>query len=432
MHSRELRRPPLPDGLTAAERDFCVELRRVVDAAGYSFRALEDVTSGNRCFFSKSQWGRWLNGQAQPPRRAARMLVERLAGDDIDAGHLIDLWDRAFVPGSRLGDSRQWMPDADPTCAGAGSARPGQGEPERIVPRELPPRVPGFTGRSAELKELARLLDRPGVQGPEPVVITAIGGTAGVGKTALAVHWAHQAADRFPDGQLYVNLRGYDPGQPVAAADALAGFLRALGVPGQDIPPGRDERAARYRSLLAGRRVLVVLDNAGSAEQVRPLLPGAPACAVLVTSRDALAGLVAGDGAARLDLDVLPPEEAMALLRSLIGARVDAEPAAAAELAGQCCRLPLALRVAAELIASRPAMPLARLAGELADLSTRLDLLETGGDPRTGVRTVLSWSYHHLDPCAARAFRLLGLHPGPDFELYAAAALSGAALLQAR
>jgi len=191
-------------------------------------------------------------------------------------------------------------------------------------------------------------------QTPGTVVISAIGGTAGVGKTALAVHWAHQVAGRFPDGQLYVNLRGYDPGQPMPAADALAGFLRALGVPGQDIPADEDERAARYRSLLAGRRVLVVLDNAGSVEQARPLLPGTEACAAVVTSRDSLAGLIARDGAARLDLDLLPLADAVGLLRALIGGRVDAEPGAAAALAGQCARLPLALRVAAERAAARP------------------------------------------------------------------------------
>ena len=229
------------------------------------------------------------------------------------------------------------------------------------------------------------------------MVISAIGGTAGVGKTALAVQWAHQVAGRFPDGQLYVNLRGYDPGQPVTAADALAGFLRALGVPGQDIPAEEDERAARYRSLLAGRRMLVVLDNAGSVEQVRPLLPGAAGCVVLVTSRDALAGLVARDGARRLDLDLLPLPDAVGLLRALIGARVDADPAAAAALAERCARLPLALRVAAELAAARPDVPLAELAGELADQQRRLDLLDAGGDPRTAVRAVFSWSYRHLD-----------------------------------
>jgi tetratricopeptide (TPR) repeat protein len=218
----------------------------------------------------------------------------------------------------------------------------------------------------------------------------------------------------------------------VAAADAQAAFLRSLGVPGQDIPPGADERAARYRSLLAGKQVLVVLDNAGSADQVRPLLPGTPSCAVVVTSRDGLAGLVAGDGAVRLDLDVLPPEEAVALLRALIGARVDAEPAAAAALADQSCRLPLALRVAAELAASRPAHSLAALTAELADLRTRLDLLDASDDPRTQVRAVFSWSCRRLDADAARAFRLAGQHPGPDIEPYAAAALTGTTVPQAR
>jgi tetratricopeptide (TPR) repeat protein len=252
-----------------------------------------------------------------------------------------------------------------------------------------------------------------------------------VGKTALAVHWAHQVADRFPDGQLYVNLRGYDPDQLVPVADALAGFLRTLGVPGSDIPPEPDERAARYRSLLAGRRMLVVLDNAGSVEQVRLLLPGTPACVTVVTSRDSLPGLVARDGAVRLDLDLLPAADAVSLLRALIGQRADADPGAAEALAAQCCRLPLALRVAAELAAARPAIPLAGLVGELADQQRRLDLLDAGGDSRTAVRTVFSWSCRHLDPAAARMFRLLGLHPGPDLDRHAAAALTGAAVKQA-
>ena len=189
------------------------------------------------------------------------------------------------------------------------------------APRQLPGAVAQFTGRSAELTRLSELLDQVGGHAPGTVVISAIGGTAGVGKTALAVHWAHQVADRFPDGQLYVNLRGYDPDQVVPAADVLAGFLRALGVPGSDVPPGTDDRAARYRSLVSGRRMLVVLDNAGSVEQVRPLLPGTPACVTVVTSRDSLAGLVAREGAVRLDLDLLPAAEAVSLLQALIGER---------------------------------------------------------------------------------------------------------------
>jgi tetratricopeptide (TPR) repeat protein len=264
------------------------------------------------------------------------------------------------------------------------------------------------------------------------VVIAVVSGTAGVGKTALAVHWARQAAGAFPDGQLYVNLRGYDPGQPVLPADALAGFLRGLGLAGQDIPPGEDERAAAYRSLLNGRRVLVVLDNAGSVEQVRPLLPGCPSCLVVVTSRDSLAGLVARHGARRLNLDILPLDDAIALLRTLIGARVDAEPRAAAALAGQCARLPLALRVAAELAAANSGSRLDELASELADEQRRLDLLDAGGDGRTAVRGVFSWSYRHLPAGAARAFRLAGLYLGPRFDAYAIAAMTGVTATQAR
>jgi tetratricopeptide (TPR) repeat protein len=295
------------------------------------------------------------------------------------------------------------------------------------VPRELPGTAAHFTGREGELAVLTRLLDRGGDQAPGTVVISAIGGTAGVGKTALAVHWAQQVADRFPGGQLYVNLRGYDPDQLVPPTDALAGFLRALGVPGPDIPPEPDERAARYRSLLAGQRMLVMLDNAGSVEQVRLLLPGTPGCVTVVTSRDSLPGLVARHGAVRLDLDLLPTTDAVSLLRALIGPRVDADPAAAEALAAQCCRLPLALRVAAELAAARPAVPLAGL----ADQQRRLDLLDAGGDSRTAVRAVFSWSTRHLDPAAARMFRLLGLHPGPGLDRYAAAALADAPVRQA-
>ena len=289
------------------------------------------------------------------------------------------------------------------------------------VPRQLPAAVGSFTGRGPELEMLT---GHSGSEGSQTMVISAIGGTAGVGKTALAVQWAHQVAERFPDGQLYVNLRGYDQGQPLAPGDVLAGFLAALGVPGPQIPAELDDRAAAYRSVLAGRRVLIVLDNASDAGQVRPLLPGEPGCLVLVTSRDLLAGLVARDGAVRVLLDALPLDDAVALLRVLIGARVDAEPQAAAQLAGLCSCLPLALRVAAELAAARPTMSLVALAGEL-DGQGRLDALEAGADPGTAVRAVFSWSYRYLSPTAAQAFRLAALHPGTDFDSRAAAALSG-------
>ncbi len=307
---------------------------------------------------------------------------------------------------------------------------PGDGE--QVVPRQLPAAVRKFIGRQDELAALTGLLDQSGTsRGVPAVVISAIGGMAGVGKTALAVHWAHQVAEHFPDGQLYVNLHGFDSGEPSAAADALAGFLRALGCAGPDIPADAEERAGAYRSRVAGRRMLVVLDNARRAEQVRPLLPGSPGCMTLVTSRDAMAGLVAGDGAVRLGVDVLPMPEAVRLLRGLIGARVTDDPAAAERLARQCGRLPLALRVAAELAVDRPGAALADLTAELTSLQRRLDVLDTGGDERTAVRSVLSWSYKALSPEAGRLFRLTGLHPGPSFDRYAAAALGGTTLSQA-
>jgi len=335
-------------------------------------------------------------------------------------------------PGAQLRELHQQILTADPALAVPESVLTAGDQDRRNVPRQLPAPVAQFAGRTTELAALTGLLNRHDVQMPGTLVISAIGGTAGVGKTALAVQWAHQVAEKFPGGQLYVNLRGYDPAQPMPAKNALAGFLRALGVPGQSIPPEEDERAAQYRSLLAGRRILVLLDNAGSTEQVRPLLPGTPSCCVVVTSRDSLAGLVARDGAARLNLDLLPLEDAVALLRALIGARVDADPGAAATLTEQCCRLPLALRIAAELAAARPHVSLAGLVDELAHQQRRLDLLDVGGDPRTAVRAVFSWSYRHLDSAAARAFRLAGLHPGSYVDPYAVAALTGATLEQSR
>jgi DNA-binding SARP family transcriptional activator len=285
------------------------------------------------------------------------------------------------------------------------------------VPRELPADIAAFTGRSAELAELDRLL--------ADATVTVLSGTAGVGKTALAVHWAHRIASQFPAGQLYLDLRGYDPAAPVSPADALAALLRSLGLPGADLPAELAERAARYRSLIAGRRVLVLLDNARDADQARHLLPGTPGCAALVTSRDSLAGLVARDGAKRLQLDPLPIADAIALLRKLVGDRVDADPAAAAMLADQASRLPLSLRVAAELAAARPDDSLSYLAAELAGQPGRLDLLDAGGDPRTAVRAVFSWSYQHLNAPAARAFALISAHPGTDWQRFGVAALTG-------
>lgn len=331
-------------------------------------------------------------------------------------------------PGAGLRETHQRILTADPVLE---SASLSEGGYQSAVPRVLPAAVRHFAGRQDELTALHGLLDQADEEAPGTVVISAIGGTAGVGKTALAVHWAHQVVERFPDGQLYVNLRGYDPGPPVPAGDALAGFLRAMGVPGHQIPAEADERAARYRSLLAGRRMLVLLDNARSAEQVRPLLPAAAGCLALVTSRDALVGLVARDGARRLELDLLPLAEAAGLLRALIGERAATDPGATQTLAVQCARLPLALRVAAERAIAHPGASVASLVAELADERSQLDLLEAGGDPRTAIRAVFSWSYRDLDAAAARAFRLTALNPGSDLDAYATAALTGTTLEQA-
>jgi DNA-binding SARP family transcriptional activator/tetratricopeptide (TPR) repeat protein len=362
---------------------------------------------------------------------ARHRLAEQLGvdpGSELRRVHLAIL--RGTLPPPGPGPARAALADPNTATAGPGHGTAGP------VPAQLPADVPCFTGRARELAYLDRLLEgepREGAGGGHAAMaICAVCGMAGVGKTALAVHWAHRSSHRFRDGQLYVNLRGYGPDRPLPAAEALAAFLRALGMAGGDIPLGVDERAAAYRSLLAGRRMLVVLDNAASFDQVRPLLPGAPSCAVVVTSRDSLAGLVALHGARRLDLDLLSHAEALALLKSLLDDRVDAEPDAAATLAAQCGRLPLALRVAGELASTRPAAELADLVSELADERRRLDVLDAGGDPHAAVHGVFSWSYKHLPTSAARTFRLLGLHPGPDHDSYAAAALIGTSLDQTR
>lgn len=315
----------------------------------------------------------------------------------------------------------------------AGPERPPAvpARPVRRAPAQLPADVYAFTGREHELSILDGLLaENDG--GSTVVVVAAVSGTAGVGKTSLALRWAHQVRDRFPDGQLYVDLRGYDAEQPLSVADALARNLTALGLSGSDIPLDTDDRASRYRTELSDKRMFILLDNAATADQVRPLLPGAPGCLVVVTSRDSLAGLVARHGARRLSLDLLPVGTAVRLLGWLIGDRVAAEPAAAETLAEECARLPLALRVAAELAVARPAVPLSELVAELADQQQRLDLLDADLDPRTAVRAVFSWSYQHLADETSAAFRLLGLHPGQDFDAYAAAALGDSDLSQAR
>ncbi|WP_425764048.1 BTAD domain-containing putative transcriptional regulator [Micromonospora sp. DT229] len=290
----------------------------------------------------------------------------------------------------------------------------------RVRPAQLPFGPPGFVGRELELTRLDAAVDDR-ADGPTTVVISAICGMAGIGKSALALHWAHRVADRFPDGQLHVNLRGYDGGEVVAPADALLGFLEALGVPLARIPSSLDARIGLYRSLLASREMLIVLDNARDAEQVRPLLPGTGRSVVIVTSREQLHSLVTAEGARLLALDVLTATESTHLLRSRIGGdRLDVEPDAVADMIEASGRLPLALSIVAARVATRPTFTLEAIAAELRPPEARLEVLADGD-----VRRVFSWSYRALSPVAARLFRLIGLHPGPELTSAAAAALLG-------
>ncbi|HEX6347345.1 ATP-binding protein [Umezawaea sp.] len=291
--------------------------------------------------------------------------------------------------------------------------------PPSPVPRQLPADVREFVNRSEGLRFLT-LMAREAVN---RVVVCVIVGTAGVGKTSLAVRWAHQVATDFPDGQLYVNLRGYDAGPPISPDEALDRFLRALGVPGNLVPADLDARSAQFRSLLAGQRILMLLDNAATPAQIRPLLPGTAGCLVLVTSRSKLSGLISREGAHRLRLEILPVEDSVALLRGLVAEhRPRDSDDGLAELARLCARLPLALRIAAERAISRPRTPLGDLIGELRDESSLWDALGSDDDSEA-VRTVFAWSYRALSKEAGRLFRLLGLYPGDDFGPSAVAAL---------
>jgi DNA-binding SARP family transcriptional activator len=317
--------------------------------------------------------------------------------------------------------------DPDLTPASAIEATPRRTGARPVpIPAQLPLGIETFTGRAHELARLDGLLAGIHDHGASPsaVVISAISGMAGIGKTTLAVHWAHRVAARFPDGQLHVNLRGYDlSGSPMAPAAALRGFLDALGMPARQIPDDLGAQVGLYRSLLAGKRILVVLDNARDTEQVRPLLPTAPGCFAVVTSRSHLTPLVAAEAARPLVLDLPSASEARELMvRRLGGVRTAAEPDALEAIIAGCARLPLALVVAAARAASHPDFPLAAVASQLRQAT--LDTLASG-DLVTDVRAVFTWSYRALSRDAARLFRLLGLHPGPDTSAMAAASLAG-------
>ena len=455
MRDHAQRRPPLPVRLTRAERDFYVELRRLVDAAGLSFRALEESTSaaksdfGESSFYSKSQWGRWLNGQSRPLRKAVRKLAEKLGEEDIDAEYLVDLWDKAFVP-IRYPQAPETTVDILQDIERRNAAMPGP--PDRqsevdflaryrhlpdsaavpggqlaVALRTLPRDTAAFTGRTRELDQLAAAVcDTPGAGGV--VSIYAVDGMAGIGKTAFAVHAAHQLAARFPDGQIFLCLHGHTAGQrPVDPAGALATLLLTTGVAPQQIPPGLEARSAAWRSHLAGKKVLLVLDDAVGSDQVRPLLPGAAGCLVLVTSRRRLTAL---DEAAPISLGTLPPGEAADLFVRL-ARRPTLQPAeaAVAEVTGLCGYLPLAIRLVAAGLRHHRAWTVTDLAAELRNARDRLATMQAED---VSAAAAFDLSYQDLTACQQRLFRRLGLHPGADIDAYAAAGLDDADLQATR
>lgn len=346
------------------------------------------------------------------PLEALLMRALHAAGRDAEA------LDRYTAVRQRFADQLGTDPGPELRAVYTAILRGEQTTPDVATLAQLPPDTPGFAGRAEQLRRLDRVLDEP-VTTARIVVLT---GTAGVGKTTLAVHWAHTVRERFSDGQLYLNLRGFDPtGSPVTASEAVRGFLEAFQVPRDRVPTTLEAQAGLYRSLLADRRVLVLLDNVRDADQVRALLPGSASSLALVTSRDRLDGLVVA-GARPIPVDLLDDTEAHAMLCARLGTeRVRAEPAAAAAIIGLCAHLPLALAVVAARAVTHPGFSLAALAGQLRG---GLDEL-AGADETTDPRAVFSWSCRRLSPAAARLFRLLALHPGPDVSTRAAASLAG-------
>ena len=317
--------------------------------------------------------------------------------------------------------------DPDLLTAAVTAAAPSAPVPVVVpteVPAQLPHRVPDFTGRRPQLQRLNEALASTQTAAQPTTLITAIAGSAGVGKTALAIAWAHEIKDRFPDGQLYVNLRGFDPtGTPTEPGEAVRGFLDAFDVPSQRLPGTTEGQCALFRSLLAERRMLVVLDNARDTDQVRPLLPGSARCVVIVTSRHDLTGLLVGDGAVPISLDLLTQVEAKSYLSRRLGpARVVRESAAVEEIVSLCARLPLALAIVTARAVTHPEFPLSALASELAEAGGGLDAFDSD-DNGTDVRRVFSWSQTGLSEAAAQTFRLLALHPGPQIGVAAASAL---------
>jgi DNA-binding SARP family transcriptional activator/tetratricopeptide (TPR) repeat protein len=396
--------------LWTMERRFDVEMRRGRHAELVS--ELVEVSAQNP--LRESLWAQLITAMHRSGRRADALHAYHTVRQ-----HLAD--ELGVDPGEKLQslylEILRGTPVQDPRVT------------RMPVPRQLPPDVAAFAGRADELLQLDELITtRP--DGARRALICVITGTAGIGKTALVAHWARGVADRFPDGQLWVNLRGYHAGNAATPGQVLTRFLRALGVPDAEIPLDLDDQVGLYRSLMDGRRALIVLDNAHSPEQVRPLLPGAPGCLVLVTSRNMLSGLVAVEDAHPLTLDLLSESEARQLLIRRLGSqRVEAAPVD--DIIDLCARLPLALAIVAARAVAHPEFGLDTLVSELCAARGSLDAFADLGSG-VDVRVVFSWSYRTLSREAARVFRLLGLHPGPDIAIAAVAGLAELSVPQAR
>ncbi|WP_372346694.1 tetratricopeptide repeat protein [Streptomyces sp. KL116D] len=373
--------------LRAARQRSLLTLESLAETSGVSVRAISDME----------------RGQSLPRQATLSELMDAL---DLDE------------------DERRRFVEASARRAGRSAGR---------VPRQLPPGLAAFRGRADALATAYGLTAQAARAEGGHVVVAVIGGMAGVGKTTLAVHWAHQVADRFPDGQLYVNLRGFeDATRPMDPAEALGGFLAALGVSDLDMPRGTEERSALFRERTASRRLIVVLDNARDEEQVRPLLPASTGCLTVVTSRSQLSGLVAVEGATPVGLDVWTREEALSALAARIGEeRCRAEPEAAAALVERCGHLALAVAIVAAQVSATPQLPLRTVVRELRGTGPLLDALSAGAR-RSDVRAVFSWSYRALPPETAAFFRHLALHPGPSVSAEAAASLAGVGMREAR
>ncbi|MGX9889458.1 AfsR/SARP family transcriptional regulator [Streptomyces sp. NPDC002276] len=419
----ELRRGD-PDAVIGPLADLLAEYPLVEPLAEMLMRTLHDAGRGAEALDRYATVRRWLaeelGAEPGPALRTVHQAILR--------GHR----PLSAAPRPTGASSRPvTAPGASPQLR---PSEPGPSAKRRAAetPSQLPVAVRGFTGRDEEMTRLLSILDAARGESPA-VVISAVSGMAGVGKTALAVHWARQVESAFPDGQLYVNLRGFDPrGSVVTPTEAVRGFLDAFGVHPERIPLGLEAQVGLYRSLLAGRRVLVVLDNAFDEQQVRPLLPGAAGCMALVTSRNRLTGLAVSEGAHLLSVDVLGPGAARDVLAERIGGdRLTAEPDAVDDIVARCAGLPLALAVVAARADAQPHRPLSTLVRELREERNRLDALDAG-ESASQVRAAFSWSYRALSTGAARLFRLLVLHPGPDAGLAAVAALAGRPPQEAR